>query len=128
VTLTFDPLTPKSIGVIYWAWPMYLQSLRTKGLWIVKLLIGNRFYLQGQCDPELWPHNPIINRAHLLAKTNVPTKIEGQGPKSYWSDTVFTYKVNVTLTFDPKMGVIYWSWTIPIPSFKCLCLDLALVL
>lgn len=74
------PLTLKSIGLIYWPRPMYLCSLRAKGPCVVKLLIDCRFYLQGQCNLDLWPLDPKIDRGHLLAKTNAPTMFKGLQP------------------------------------------------
>jgi hypothetical protein len=44
-------------------------------------LIGNRFCLQGQCDLDLWPLDPKINRGHLLVMTNHHTKFEVPRPK-----------------------------------------------
>jgi hypothetical protein len=77
MTLAFEPLTKKSIGVIYSLRPMHLCSLSAKAPWIVKLLIGNCFTYKVNMTLTI-DHN--INRGHLLAKTNAPTKFEGQGP------------------------------------------------
>jgi hypothetical protein len=46
------------------------------GLSVLKLLIGNRSYLQGQCDLDLSPLDPKINRSHLLVLTNHHAKFE----------------------------------------------------
>jgi hypothetical protein len=77
------PLTPKrqkSIEVILWPKAMYLYSLNVKGPWVVKLLIENHFEIQGQCNLDLCSSDPKIIRGHLLAKTNAPSKFEGQKP------------------------------------------------
>jgi hypothetical protein len=79
--LTFDPLIPKSIGVICWSWPITIPSLKFLGLRVLYLLIGNHFHLQGQCDLDLWPLDPKINRVHLMVMTNHHTKFEVPRPK-----------------------------------------------
>ena len=94
VTLTFDFLTPKSIGLIYWLRQIYMWSLKAKGQSVLKLLSGNNFKIERLCDLDLWPINPKVNRAHLLTKTNTHVKFEDCGAKrsqvieqkrlSYW--------------------------------------------
>jgi hypothetical protein len=76
-----DFLTPKSIGVIHWPRPMHLCSLKAKGPWVVKLLIGNHFDIQGQFDLDLWPKGPKNNKGHLLVMNNPHTKFEVPKPK-----------------------------------------------
>jgi hypothetical protein len=76
------PLThwpQKSVEVISWPKAMHLWSLNVNGPWVVQLLIGTCCYIQDQCDRNLWPPAPKINRGHLLAKANVPMQFEGQG-------------------------------------------------
>jgi hypothetical protein len=80
VTLTFDPANCEVWGP------------RAKGPGVVKLLVWNCFYKQGECNLELWPLDPKINSDHLLAKTNAHEKFDGKGPmgckvidwKSFW--------------------------------------------
>jgi hypothetical protein len=136
-----DPLTQKSIGVICWSWTIIIPRLKFPGISVLQLLFGNRFYLQGQCDLDLWPIDPKINRGYLLVMNNHYTKFKACKPKhslvidwkplrsmwpwpltpksigvicwswtitkpiikffSYWSENIFTYKVIVTLIFDP---------------------------
>jgi hypothetical protein len=81
VNITFDPLTPKLTGVIYRTRPMHLWSLKVKASWVVKLLIGNHFDIQGQFDLDLWPKGPKNNRGHLLVMNNPHTKLEVPKPK-----------------------------------------------
>jgi hypothetical protein len=115
VTLTFDP-----------------KSIEFLGLNVLLLSLGNRFYLQGRCDLDLWPIDPKINLMGVICWSwKIIIKVwsfEALGFFSYHTETVFTYKVNVTLTFEPltlkSIVVICWSWTIIIPSLKFLGLDL----
>ena len=81
LTLTFDPLTSKSIGFICWWWPIHIPSMRSLGQSVLKLLIGNRFSCKGHTDLDLWPTDLKINRFHLLVMTNTPTKYEVPGSK-----------------------------------------------
>ena len=53
VTLTFNPLTSKSIGVIYWSGPASMSSLRAMGAGNVELSLGQAFRIQGHCDLDL---------------------------------------------------------------------------
>jgi hypothetical protein len=66
--------------------------------------------------------DPKIIRGHLLAKTNAPTKSDGKMPmgcQSYWSETVFTYNVNMTLLLTPKsLAVIYLSRPMHLRSLR----------
>jgi len=45
VTLTFDLVTWKLIGVIYWPWPIFLQSAMTVTHKLLKILSGHGFAL-----------------------------------------------------------------------------------
>ena len=74
VTLTFDKLTPKSIGVFYWSWPTSIPNMGIVSQCIFLLLIGQAFCVQGQCDLDLTPTDPKINRGLLLFMTNLHTK------------------------------------------------------
>jgi hypothetical protein len=101
------PLTPKTIGVIYWPRLMHLCSLRFQGPMGCQVIDRKRFSHTRSIWP--WPLTPWpeIDRDHLLAKTNQCTyKVWGptaHGLSSYWSEAVFTYNVNMTLTFDHKI-------------------------
>jgi len=53
VTLTFDILTPKSIGAFYSIRAITLKSLKALGQRVLKLLSGNGFHSLGQCDLDL---------------------------------------------------------------------------
>ena len=46
-TLTFDPLTSKSIGFICWSWPTCLQSLKSLGLSALQILVKTRISAEG---------------------------------------------------------------------------------
>jgi hypothetical protein len=77
---------------------MPLWGLKVNGPWVVELLIGNC-----QCDLNLWPLDPKINRVSSSCQYQCSYKVwgpTGHMLSSYWSETVFTYKVNVTLTFN----------------------------
>ena len=50
VTLTFDPMTSKLTGVIYWSHPASMSSLRAMGVGNVELSLGQAFHVQGHCD------------------------------------------------------------------------------
>jgi len=53
VTVTFDLLTPKSVGIIFGSWPtktLFLRLLNTIG---ITLLSGQGVYVQGHCDLDL---------------------------------------------------------------------------
>jgi len=81
LTLTFDPLTSKSIGFICWSWLISLPNMRSLGQSVLKLLIGNSFSCKGHTDLDLWPTDLKINMVHLLVMTNTPTKYEVPGSK-----------------------------------------------
>jgi len=76
VTLTFDLLTPKSIGIIYEPWPF----IKSNNYGVPK---HNRFQvidrtrilcLKGHCDLDLWPTDPKIIRVHLWVMAIHDTK------------------------------------------------------
>jgi len=102
VSLTFDLLTPKSIGVFNSIRATTLWSLKALGQRALELLSRNGFHSSGHCDLELWHTDPKVNRGILLNKGYHPMKFEGLSSKnsSYWAETVFTLWVTVSLTFD----------------------------
>jgi len=84
VTLTFDLLTPTSIGVFYSIRATTLWSLKALGQRVLKLLSRNGFHSSGHCDLDLWPTDPKINRDFLLNEGYHPMKFEGSGSKGTW--------------------------------------------
>jgi len=72
VTLTFDPVTSKCKGVIYWPWLIFLQSTMTVTKTVFKILNGHGFCIKRYCD--LYRVNSKCKRGHLLTITNLPTK------------------------------------------------------
>jgi len=74
VTLTFDLVTSKWIGVIYWPWPIFLPSRMTVTYKLLKILSRQGFCIKCYCDFDLWPTNLKMYRVHLLTMTNLPTK------------------------------------------------------
>jgi len=81
VTLTFDLQTPISIEVFYSIRAITLWSLKALGQRVLELLSGNGFHSSGQCDLNLWPTDPNINRGLLLNKGYYPMKFEGSVSK-----------------------------------------------
>ena len=73
VTLTFDILTPISIGFLCLPGWICGLSLRKVGQGILKLLIWNVF---GTFNLDLWPSDRNINRVHLLPRMDVSTRYE----------------------------------------------------
>ena len=84
VTLTFDLVTWKSIGVICQSWSMYLWSFMILGISVLELSSGNHFTISGHRDLDLWPSDLKINRGHLLVMINVPMKFHDPRPKRSW--------------------------------------------
>ena len=81
MTLTFDLLTPKSIGVFSSIRATTLWSLNALAHRVLKLLSRNGFHSSGHCDLDLWPTDIKINRNLLLNKGYHPMKFEGSGSK-----------------------------------------------
>ena len=131
VTLTFDLVTSKSIGVICQSWPMSLWSFMIPGVSVLELSSGNHFPISSQpfycfshCDLDLWPSDLKINRGHLPVMTNVPMKFRDPRPKRSWviiRKPFYCFQVTVTLTFDlvtwKSIGVICQSWPMSLWSF-----------
>jgi len=84
VTLTFDLLTPKSIGIFYSIRATTPWSLKARAQRVLKLLSENGFHSSGHCDLDLWHTDQKINRGILLNKGYHPMKIEGSGSKGTW--------------------------------------------
>jgi len=81
VTLTFDLLTSKSIGVFYSIRATTLWSLKALGQRALELLSGNGFHSSDHCDLDLSPTDPNINRVLQLNKSYHPMKFEGLSSK-----------------------------------------------
>jgi hypothetical protein len=125
VILTIDIVTPKSIGVFYPILTIILWSLNTVGQMELNLCIrNNNFQCKDQCDPDVWPYDPKINKGHVLVLAVHPIKFWSCRliNTSYWAETVFSFNVIVTLTFDfvtPKsIGVFHRIWIIILWSLK----------
>jgi len=120
VTLTFDLVTSKFIGVIFWPWPIFLPSTMNVTYKLFKILSGHGFCIKWYCDLDLWPSHLKFYRDHLLTMTNLATQVPWLSFINflrYWADMVFALNGTVTLTFDlmtsKYIGVIYW----PCPIF-----------
>ena len=79
VTLTFDLMNPKSIGVICRSLPTSLSTFMILGPSVLQLSSGNGFIVSGPCD--LWPYEPKINRGLLPVMTNLPINFHDPRPK-----------------------------------------------
>ena len=53
MTLTFDILILKCIGVTYWTWPIFLLSTMTVTQKLFKILSGHGFCIKCYCDLDL---------------------------------------------------------------------------
>ena len=94
VTLTFDPVTPKSIGFLcYQGW----MCLRKVGQGLLELLIGNAFGTFNPSDFDLWLSDPKINRVPMLPRMDVWTRYE-EG----WS--------RLSRVIDQKRFWHIWQW------------------
>jgi hypothetical protein len=81
------------------------MKFETKGQLVYELLVENRFVIQGQCDLELWPCDTKINST-FTSQGQFVCEIWRPRPhvlSNYWSETVLTYNVNVTLTLSPRL-------------------------
>jgi len=81
VTLTFDLLTPKSLGFFNSIRAITIWSLKALAQRVLELLSGNGFHSLSHCDLDLWPTDPKISRGLLLNKDYHPMKFEGSGSK-----------------------------------------------
>ena len=98
VTLSFDIVTWKLIGVICQSWSMYLWSFMILGIRILELSSRNHFFyfrvtviltfdlvtISGHRDLAIWPSDLKINRGHLRVMINVPMKFHDPRPKRSW--------------------------------------------
>ena len=129
LTLTFDLLTWKSIGIIYSWRTVYLPSLKLLGQSVLDLSyqLHKAWDTNMAYDLDLWPTDLNINRDHLLIMEYLPTKFEASWAKCSWliSCTRCWWPTwPLTLTFDlltwKSIGIIYSSRTIYVPSLKLL--------
>jgi len=58
VTLTFNLLTQKSLGVIFWSWPTKTLIMVFLSFIGFKLMSGQRFYAPDLRALDLWPTGP----------------------------------------------------------------------
>ena len=81
MTLTFDLLTPISIGVFYLIRAITLWSLKALGQKVLELLSGNEFQSSGNCDLDLWPTDPNIKRVFYLIRAITLWSMNALGQK-----------------------------------------------
>jgi len=84
VTLTFDLVTWKSIGVICKSRSMYLWSVMILGKSVLELSSENHFTISGHRDLDLWPCDLKINRGHLQVMINLPMKFHDPRRMRSW--------------------------------------------
>ena len=116
VTAMFDPITSKSIGVIFWSHPSSMSSLRAMGAGNVELTLGQAFHAQGHCDIDLGPNDLKINRINLLAGTTSQVKFEENMYRHCWVIIRTNFGLpmdrhvqgNIPLFFEKK-GYHYWK-------------------
>ena len=127
LTLTFDLLTWKSIGIIYLPRTIYLPSLKLLGQSVLELSVAQDEVNLHDLWLDLWPTDLNINRDHLLAKDYLPTKFVASGAKRYWVISCTRWSKlawPLTLTFDlltwKSIGIIYSPRTMYLPSLKLL--------
>ena len=126
LTLNFDQLIWKSIGIIYSPRAIYLLRLKLLGQIVFELSVA-----QGEVNwHDLRPTDLKINRDHLLTKDYLPTKFEASGAKRYWVISCTRWSKlawPLTLTFDlltwKSIGIIYSPRTMYLPSLKLLGLS-----
>ena len=136
VTLTFDLVIWKSIGVICRSWPMSLWSFIIPGICVLVSYHPETIFLFPvtvtlTCDIDIQPSDLKINRGHLTVMTNVAMKFHDPRRKRSWviipkpfsflQSTILLLQVTVTLTFDlvtwKSIGVICRSWPMSLWSF-----------
>jgi hypothetical protein len=116
VTLNFDLMTLKSIGVMYRTWLYSLLNFTALGWLILKLLSGNHFQFKGYIDFGLV--TPKLIGVFFLIWTIILWGLNSVGQIEFklCFKTIFSFEVIVTLTSDtesPKsIGVFYQIWTI----------------
>ena len=85
LTLTFDHVTSKSIGVIYSLGASTVPSLATFKQRSQEILIRQHIFKPQQFDLDLWPHDIKIYRGHLFPRgthfTKLPSNFQTKGSK-----------------------------------------------
>jgi hypothetical protein len=106
--LTFDPLTSKSIGFIYYLGCISAWSLKSVKQRVLKILSG-QYIPMSSLTLDLWPFDLKINRVHLLFRMYQCMKFEVCQTKGSqdieWS--VYSYvqfQAVWPLTFDLKIN------------------------
>ena len=84
VTLTFDLVTWKSIGVICQSWSMYIFSFMILGVHVLELSSGNHLTGSSHHDLDLWPSDLKIKSGHQGVMINVPMKFHDPTRKPSW--------------------------------------------
>ena len=115
VTLTFDRLISKSLGIIYTLDKCLFQIWRTyvnsESIYHPDKVWSIYQHVEGLCDLDLWQIDLKINRDHLHSNTNVCTKFDE--PRSIlclviiWTRFglyINMWTVTVTLIFDLKIN------------------------
>ena len=122
VTLTFDPMTLKSIGVIYWSPPASMSSLRAMDAGNVELWLRQAFQVHGHCNLDLWPNDLKINRGHLLVWPSLHIKFKDHGCRQCQVITRTSFSGSRSLWPWPltwkSIGVIYWSLPASMSSLR----------
>jgi len=101
VTLTFDLLTPKSIGVFYWIRAITLWSLKALGQRVLELLSGNGFHSSDHCDLDLLTLKSIGVFYSIRAITLWSLKALGQRVLELLSGNGFHSSVHCDLDLWP---------------------------
>ena len=124
VTLTFDPMTLKSIGVIYWSPPASMSSLRAMDAGNVELWLRQAFQVHGHCNLDLWPNDLKINRGHLLVWPSLHIKFKDHGCRQCQVITRTSFSGSRSLWPWPltwkSIGVIYWSLPASMSSLRAM--------
>ena len=77
------PADLKSVGVIYWPWPIFLPSRMTVTYKLFKILSRHDFCINCYCDLDLWPSDLKMYRGHLLTMSNLSTNYHDCHSQTY---------------------------------------------
>jgi hypothetical protein len=117
VTLTFNLMTSKSIGVIYWSFPMPIFILLTVGQVIFKLSLRQKFHVHGHCDLDLWRDDLKMNRGHLLVIPNTHVKFEDIGSRH--CQVIIQTRISCSRSLWPwhltSKSIVVFNMAYPIP-------------
>ena len=114
MTLTFELLTPKSIGVFNSIRAITLWRLKALAQRVFELLSGNGFHSLDHYDLDLWPTDPKIKRVFysIRATTLWSLKAPAQRVLKILSGNGFHSSCHCDLTFDlltPKSKEVFYS-------------------